>query len=181
MSIEKTSTEALVLGVYTVGENDALVSLYTRDFGVVSAKAVSLKKSRKMQAHILVGRLTNITLVKGREVYRIVGSSEIMNRNKNLLIVVECVKRFFHGEEKNIKLFDRLLSYSHITNASESHIKTCVYLDVLIHLGYLDIEKVGLNKKEYVEMDTNSFYIHSLLQKDNYIGALKQAMSSSML
>jgi recombinational DNA repair protein (RecF pathway) len=181
MAIEKNSTEALVLGVYTVGEYDAIVSLYTKDFGVITAKATSLKKSRKMRAHLIVGRLTSVTLVKGKEIYRLVGSSEINKRSQILFIVVECVKRFFHGEEKNSKLFDRLVSYTNIPNANESHLKTCVYLDILINLGYLDIEKLGMTKSEYIETDTNSFYVHSFLKKNDAVVAIKQAIDSSML
>lgn len=181
MSIEKISTEALVLGVYTIGENDALVSLYTKDFGVIKAKAISLRKSKKMQSHIITGRMTNITLVKGREVYRVVGCTEINIKSNAFMPIVECVQRFFHGEEKNVKLFDRLIAYSGLKDANDSHIKTCVYLEVLINLGYLDIEKIGLTKKEYIEMDTHSFYLHSFLQKSTCAVAIRQAIDISML
>ena len=38
-------TEAIVLGGYAKGEADKLISLYTRDFGLVRADAKGVRKS----------------------------------------------------------------------------------------------------------------------------------------
>lgn len=58
-------TTAIVLKVSPKGEIDSIVTLYTKDFGKVIAKAKSLKKiTSKLAGHLMPGNIVQIRLIE---------------------------------------------------------------------------------------------------------------------
>lgn len=185
MSIEKYTTESLILAQYDYGESDAIFKIYTRDFGVVSARQASYKKSSKLRAHIVVGRLTNITLVKGKEFYRIAGARESLedkNFNREIVAnVIEIINRFLGFENKNIKLFDRIISYLNIKNLDIVIIRLCVVAEVLIIGGFLNTEDIGMSLEEYKTSSIDDIYLNIVNNKVEIVQKLRGAIEASML
>ena len=72
------STEGLVIKEMNVGESDRLVTLFTRDYGILKAFAPGAKsiKSKKGAATSLL-TYSNITLVKKKESFRITEATQI--------------------------------------------------------------------------------------------------------
>lgn len=183
MSIEKFTTEALVLAEYERGESDAMLLLYTRDFGVISAKQSSLKKSSKLRQHLLVGRYTDVTVVKGREFYRIAGAREsvLSNNLEATSHISGVVKRFLGFENKNSKLYDRLRDYITKENLDPNIVKLCALTDVLVVGGYLDVSKLDMSLLEYKNSTADDLYVKIVLHKDNAVKSLRDAVEASML
>ena len=184
MSIEKFTTEGLVLAAYDSGESDAVCKIYTRDFGVITAKQSSLKKSVKLRPHIMPHRFTNVTVVKGRELYRIAGARESeMNNHKNKIVphMSQMVNRFLGFEVKNIKLYDRLSQYITVKDLDVSIVKLCMLADIMITSGYMDTQSIDMNLEEYKASNTDDIYIKVVTSKDQVVKNLRIAIESSML
>lgn len=112
---QKYNTEALVLMSRESGENDRVVTLLTKDFGLVHARAgaVRVEKS-KMRYALQHYTHANISLVKGKRGWRVAGATALriaagdMRGIAAFARVASLVLRLVHGEEKNDYLFAAL-------------------------------------------------------------------------
>jgi recombinational DNA repair protein (RecF pathway) len=184
MAIEKQSTEAIIVKIYESGESDAVVKMYTRDFGMIFAKSMSLRKSVKLRAHILENRISNVTLVKGKEYYRLAGAKEEydkINSHKNLPIISNIVNRYVIGEQKNIKLYNRLIEYINQKDLDVSILKLCVTSEIMIMLGYLDSELLGLDLEKYLSLNIDDYILHIQIRKKDAVQMVAHAVTASML
>lgn len=182
MAIEKYTTEAFIISMYESGEDDIVFKAYTRDFGMILVRSTSLRKSIKLRGHIRVNHMSQITVVQGKEIYRLTGAVEIQNQNKFIAHVCECIGKFIHGEGKNVKLFDRLVQYSNLGNDFDmQQLRISLFAEVLIQLGYLDIENLSLTKEEYINSDINHFYLLSSLNKKVFVNTIQKSIVESML
>ncbi|MDQ5957089.1 MAG: rep/recomb RecO protein [Patescibacteria group bacterium] len=183
MSIEKYTCEALVLSEYNIAESDAILLLYTRDFGVINAKQSSLKKSSKLRQHLLVGRYCDVTLVKGREIYRIAGARESLRKaNRDLIPHVSgLAKRFLGFENKNIKLYDRIREYGCRNDLDTNSVRLCMMADILTVGGYLDISKLDMTLEEYKISSIDDMYMKVALLRDLAVKNIRDAVEASML
>lgn len=108
----KYTTEGFIVGVDYSRESDGVVQLFTKDFGMISAhaKSVRLEKS-KLRPNLLEGNFAFFSLVKGRDVWRLTDielSEKISFEGGNLklfLKILSLCKKLIHGEEKNEGLF----------------------------------------------------------------------------
>lgn len=181
MAIEKYATEGLVISLYETGEHDMNVKIFTRDFGMIFAKGASLRRSIKMRSHIMPARLTTVTLVKGKENYRLAGVTEVNKKHVALRYIREGLAKFVQGEQKQNSLYDRLMSYVEIGEVEENILRLCINLDIVIRLGYLDIEQINLSKAEYFDHDVNYFLLRVSTNKVNCLRELSSAIKNSML
>lgn len=184
MAIEKQSTEAIIVKIYESGESDAVVKMYTRDFGMIFAKSMSLRKSVKLRAHILENRISNVTLVKGKEYYRLAGAKEEydkINEHKNLPIVTTIINRYIIGEQKNIKLYNRLIEYVNQKDLDTNILKLCVTSEIMIMLGYLDSELLGLDLEKYLSLNIDDYIMHIQIRKKEAVQMVSHAVTASML
>ncbi len=182
MSIEKETTSAIVIGAYDSGESDAMLKLYTRDFGMIFALSKGLKKSSKLRAHLMLGRVSDITLVKGREVYRVVGARESSEyKSINLKYFITVINRLVHGEIKNIRLYDRIIKYGYVKDVDTLTLKLAVSAELLIVLGYLDTHKLGINIEDYIKMEVEEFLLLVQLRKRDVTHMVRSGLEDSML
>jgi recombinational DNA repair protein (RecF pathway) len=184
MAIEKQSTEAIIVKIFESGESDAVVKMYTRDFGMIFAKSMSLRKSVKLRAHILENRISNVTLVKGKEYYRLAGAKEEydkINSHKNLPLITSIINRYVVGEQKNTKLYDRLMDYINQKDADKNILKLCLTSEIMIILGYLDSELLGLDLEKYLSMNIDDYILHIQLRKKDAVQMVSHAVTASML
>ena len=77
MAIEKYVTKCIVIESYDRGEHDRVYKLFTREYGMVLAHAKSIRKlESKLRAHVRPRSVALVTLVQGKEVWRLVGAEE---------------------------------------------------------------------------------------------------------
>jgi len=81
----KYPTRAIVIGRTSLGETNALITLLTREVGLVRARAQGLRRPGAKLASSLVTLVeSDVTLVKGTEGWRITGSTLSKNWYKDL-------------------------------------------------------------------------------------------------
>lgn len=145
------TTKAIIIKSIPIGEANKYYFLLTEDLGFIRATAqgVRLDKS-KLKGHLQDFCLVKISLVKGRDIWRITSvetiESGVFLNDINKLI---CIKNLFslllrllHGEEKNEQLFASVeSSYNFLlkNKLSQNNVKnleTITVLRILYHLGY---------------------------------------------
>lgn len=166
MSIEKYTTPAIVIDSFEQGEHDMVYRLFTREFGMLLAHAKSVRKlESKLRAHVVPRSVSLVTLVHGREVWRLVGAQE-ESRPVNLIEeVAHLLRRFVRGEGAHKALFDRLLAFMReAPSFDERKARLLLYYIALVDLGYADARVIGARDlKEYVRWEVSDLYTHLLL------------------
>jgi len=170
MAIEKYTTKSIVLKAYAQGEHDYVYKLFTRDFGVVMAIAKSVRKlESKLRPHLIPGKTSVVTMVKGREIWRITGAVEEGSSQAIMRDVILLVSRFMQGEGSHKRLFDRLLSLAEKASSyEETKARALLYYILLVDLGYADAKVIGANTlEEYISWSIDDLYTHLLLSYEN--------------
>lgn len=148
---QKYQTEGIVVGERHNGEADKTVILYTRDFGLVYARATGVRKeSSKMRYALQCYSRANVSLVRGKRGWRLAGATALVNACADVDLVrtfariSELVLRLVAGEEENEYLFEAL-SQAHdalmvSTAEAAPMIEIVAVARVLYALGYLSAE-----------------------------------------
>jgi len=114
-------TDSLILGGIGMGESNRFLTVWTRELGLVRAVGKSVRASHsKLKYHLQDYSYTHVSLVRGREVWRVTGAHLIHNlyseytgsREKQLLLmrVSVLLSRLLQGEESDKELFDLVIS-----------------------------------------------------------------------
>lgn len=150
---EKYTTEAFVVGQRNIKESDKIFLLFTRDFGLVWAIATGIRKPlSKLKSFLEVGNKIDITLIKGKEFWRVVeaeqgigGILKIKESKVSFFHILNITQRMVQGEEKNQSLWQSLnMCFESLQNIDKKniHILECIILTrVLDALGYGRTEK----------------------------------------
>jgi recombinational DNA repair protein (RecF pathway) len=166
MAIEKYTTECFVLESYERSEHDRVFKLFTRDFGLIMAHAKSIRKlESRLRAHILPGRCALVTLVKGREVWRLVGAQEHTTPLHFMPEVRTYISRFIKGEGAYKALYDRLMVFLERSfSFEENKARLLLLYMLLVALGYADAKMIGAkNVETYIAWSIDDLYTHLLL------------------
>ncbi len=168
MAIEKQVTRCIVLDAYEYSEHDKTYKVFTREFGLLTCHAKSVRKlESKLRAHILPRSCSLITLVQGREVWRLVGAEKETIESPYIHEVTTLLKRFIRGEGSHKALYDRLIDF--LTNKTvydEQTTRLLLYYVLLVDLGYADAKVVGAKTlQEYIQYSIDDLYTHLLLTK----------------
>ena len=149
---QKYHTDALVLGSREMGESDRMLALYTRDFGLVRARARGIRAAKSKMRYALQNySLANISLVKGKQGWRLAGASALgssggkdIHGSMAFARVANLVSRFVTGEEVHRALFDILReAHSALTQRTceaWATIELVCVARVLYALGYISNE-----------------------------------------
>ncbi len=137
MSYSVYSTRGFILGSTPSGEASKIYTLYTEHFGLARARAQSVRLlSSKLRYNLGDYSFCMFSLVRGREIWRLVGAEKLDLPEKSSAArarVLNLVRRLVQGEEKNEKLWKTMLAMT------EEKISEPVILShVLNSLGYLD-------------------------------------------
>ncbi len=168
MAIEKYVTRAIILESYDQGEHDKAYKVFTREFGLLICQAKSIRKlESKLRAHVLPRSISLITLVQGREVWRLVGAENEMQNSPYIHEVTTLLKRFVRGEGIHRALYDRMVSFLESSPLyDEQSARLLLYYILLVELGYADAKVIGVHSlKEYISFSSNDLYTHLLLNK----------------
>lgn len=167
MAIEKYTTEGIVIESYDQGEHDRAFKVFTKDFGMIICHARSIRKlESKLRAHVLPRTISLLTLVKGREVWRLTGAERKNTETPLLGEVAELTKRFVRGEGANKSLYKRLVGLGSLTDGYDADkVRLLMYYVLLVELGYADGRVIGAeNIKEYAQYSIPDLYTHLLLR-----------------
>lgn len=168
MAIDKYATECFVLASYEAGEHDMTYKLFTEEFGLIFARATSVRKlESKLRAHIKPGHLTRVTLVKGKEVWRITGSEEIVCHGILRHDIVKLLERFVRGEGPQKTLFTHMKNILFSTSMEERTGRLLAHYLLLVDLGYADATIVGATTiEQYISWNIDDLYTQAILTKD---------------
>lgn len=148
---QKYHTEALVLQALEIGEADKTFALFTRDFGLVRARASSVRSEKSKMRYALqnFGR-AHASLIKGKRGWRLAGASAIQSAAglKSISVfarISTLTLRLVHGEEKNDYLFAALAeAHEALMRGGEdiphATIEIVCVARILYALGYLSTE-----------------------------------------
>lgn len=188
MAIEKYVTKSIILESYDQGEHDRAYKVFTREFGLLTCQAKSIRKlESKLRAHILPRSLSLLTLVQGREVWRLVGAEREEQSSQYIHEIVILLKRFIRGEGAHKALYDRLMQLliasSHASSQyDEQVIRLLLYYIVLVDLGYADAKVIGAkNIQEYIAFSIDDLYTHLLLTKTDVTRHIKDVLKEIQL
>ena len=166
------TTKAIIIKSISIGEANKYYFLLTQDLGFIKASAQSVRLGKsKLKGHLQDFCLVNISLVKGRDFWRIVGVETIecenFLKNINKLIAIKNIfsllLRLLHGEEKNEALFYSVESFYNFLLKNElsleniKNLETITVLRILYYLGYFKITSSIKNVGVDVGFDLSDF------------------------
>lgn len=146
----KYHTEAIVLGSTPRGEQDKTVTLYTRDFGLVRARASAIRSERSKMRYALQNySIARISLVRGTSGWRAAGAQQLHDALKSENVrsfarIASLVERLVTGEEKNERLYVILAdTHDALRRVQSASVELLAVARVLYTLGYLSSESLG--------------------------------------
>ena len=173
------TTCGLVLDSKNYGEAGKILRVFTKDYGliIVIAQGIRLEKS-KLRYFIQNYVLTTISVVKGKEFWRLTNASSVpeldnadsVSQSKNNLLIVRVCKiliRLLQGEEKHEELFnvifDIIIFIYKNKELNQEMIKTLesvIMFRILKLLGYIgkddDVgEGISAGKIDIIFLDAN--------------------------
>lgn len=128
-----------------IKEADRLYTILTRDLGLVQALAIGVRKGEsKLRGNIEPVSLSNISLVRGKEFWRLTSAEHIKSfkRSKPLALLENLVI----GESAHPELFDAVEKC--LTLGVEQG--EVMVAQILYHLGYLKKSDLNLPRKELI-------------------------------
>ncbi len=147
---QKYQTEALVLDSREQGESDRMFLLYTKDFGLVRARASAVRKeSSRMRYALQHYAHAQVALVRGKRGWRLGGAAVLGNRVPlegavTFARIARLVLRLIGGEERNDYLFAALAEARSALSKSAREaypaIEIVCVARILFALGYLSSE-----------------------------------------
>lgn len=172
-------------------------SIFTKEFGMIYASAQSVRSIHsKLRAHLQDFSLVDLSLVKGKEMWRIVNASTdsflytSLKENKNKLHlyvrILGLLRRLLHGEEKNEKLFEILLEAfdflksDNFSDDQTENFECILVLKILHNLGYVGSAERFKHFIESVEWNESFILAMAGIQKEA-IKAINQSLRESHL
>lgn len=150
---QKYNTEAIVLGSREQGESDRVFALYTKDFGLVRARASAVRKETSRMRYALQSySRTHVSLVRGKQGWRAGGATAGKEKieGKNLPAfarIASLVLRLVAGEGQNPYVFATLAdahsTLSKCDDDARATIELVCVARILYGLGYLSEEALS--------------------------------------
>lgn len=146
-------TNGFILSSRNTGEANKILSVYTKEMGLIRAIAqgVRLHKS-KLRFSLQDLSYVRVDFVRGRDVWRITSAKSINSfpfaraNSESLLLmgrVSKLLERLCHGEDINEKIFNNLiqalylLDDTSVSNESREALELHLVLSILNSLGYI--------------------------------------------
>lgn len=151
MSYHIYTTKGLVLAAYPLREADRTYAILTRDLGLIHASATGVRKEgSKLRGSLEPLIISNISLVRGKEYWRITSAEPLQKIEATPALVrpLALLQKLVHGEEIHPELFD----------AVEKHLasdEATLAAHILYHLGYLKREDINLSEKDLIAAINN--------------------------
>lgn len=173
-------TKAFVLKNTPNKEADSIITLYTKDFGLIRAVAAGIRLEKsKLRYSLQNYSLSEVYLVNGKsDFWRITNATLIKNyfselnsesnlSQKTLIKTFNLILKVITGEERDLEMFEILnsgLEFIELQKEDEDSmelIEILLVLRMINKLGYIgkieELEKFILNNDEWGEDILNSF------------------------
>lgn len=192
MSHRIHNTDAFVIGVEPASENSAYVRFWTRELGLLGVWCQGVRQMRsKLRHHTTLLAHTNLSLVQGRQMWRLVGA-DTRNleqiKGKRILQVAHRILgagwRLVPREEIDPLFFDRFrdafLSASSRGLLPEEleGLELSLMLGLLGHTGYLEQSLAGYRDLPTTESE-HLLKIHG--ERSRIVPVINQALLASQL
>lgn len=188
-------THGFILSSINKGEANKMLTVYTREMGLVRAmvQGIRLHKS-KLRFSLQDFSYANIDFVRGKDVWRITSAKNIStfpyarSSRDSLLIIARISKlleRLCDGEESNEKIFDDftqvlyLLDDINISKNSREALELHVVLRIMNSLGYIG-ESEMMSQYMGGSIDLNKTEI-LLKERQSIISHINKALNESQL
>lgn len=188
-------THGFILGSRNTGEANKVLSIYTREMGLIRAtvQGIRLNKS-KLRFSLQNFYYAKIDLVRGIDIWRVTSATGInsfpfarQDRESLLLIarVSKLLERFCGGEESNQNIFDDLtealilLDDVNFKEEKREALELHLVLRIMNSLGYIGDSKILAN---YLGTRFNDSLIEDLLkERQSIITHINKALNESQL
>lgn len=187
---QKYHTEALVLGSREYGESDRVFALYTKDFGLVRARASAVRKEVSRMRYALQHYAhAQVALVRGKRGWRIGGAVALsdhvsLSAATVFARIARLVLRLVAGEERNDYLFEALSeARSALAKSSkDAHavIEIVCVARILFALGYLSAEALQTTLFAHAAY-TDRDLAEAMTLQDKFLSSINRAISESHL
>jgi len=188
-------THGLVIGSRDLGEANKILTLYTKEMGLIRAMAQGIRLNKsKLRFSLQLFSYAHIDLVRGKDFWRLTSAKSIniypkIRLNKDSLTLVsrifKLLERFNFAESQNDEIFEDLifmLNFLDKDNINPNNIKAIeiiIVLRILKDLGYIEntplISKYVDNKIEIDKLDD------ILKDRKIIISSINEALSQSQL
>lgn len=188
---QKYHTEALVLGSREIGEADRTVLLYTKDFGLVRARASAVRTEHsKMRYALQDYSRVNVSLIKGTRGWRTAGAAALTSAVGDrrgvaaFARISELVLRLVHGEEASEYIFAALKEAHHALMREECEafgvIEIVCVARVLYTLGYISNEALSTALFTHTAY-TGESLLEAETMKDKLLSSINKAIAETQL
>jgi len=195
---EKYTTRGCIIHASAYREADKIISIYTEDFGLISAVAAGVRSSAsKLRYHTQDFSVRQFSLVNGRDIWRLVGAEEISgvisldpadssDAPAVYARVLSLIRRLVRGEEKNEQVFLTLFSLHNLLSNKENSsvntlaLETLAVFRILHALGYIKSDKLIEPLIEPMEMNPSLIALTKPLASQ-LISAINKGLTESHL
>ncbi|HEX7724899.1 MAG TPA: DNA repair protein RecO, partial [Candidatus Paceibacterota bacterium] len=157
------TTPGFIVDSRPYGEADRLITIFTRDFGLITASALGIRKeASKLRYFCQDYMFGRYSLVRGKEFWRLTSASDLdapvvsgiadvrrdTGVDRMLARIAQLLRRLLHGEESNPELYDVMKETATFASAvplSEEGLKNLESISVLrimYLLGYVGNDKM---------------------------------------
>jgi recombinational DNA repair protein (RecF pathway) len=182
------SHKGIVLSSRGLGEKNTLVSIFSRDLGLVRAKAISSRDAKgKLKGHIVPYSFGTYTFVRGKEGWRLIQA----DAEKNILLSLDDLSKkrivartlklinAMAGEVQERKLFDCMNSaFSELPKVNKDYLKifeAVLVSRILSVLGYLSLNDLPVRLA-----DLNDFSESLLIEMKNDVKTLISRINNGL-
>lgn len=188
---QKYQTEALVLSSREQGENDRVYALYTREFGLVWARASAVRKEKSRMRYALQNLShAKVSLVRGKRGWRAAGAAALKNAGGDpkgvaaFARIAELVSRLVQGEEANPYLF-AALAEGHTALLQDkcdafATIEIVCVARVLYALGYISTEALSTALFTHTAY-TGEHLLEAETMRDKLLSSINRAIAETHL
>jgi DNA repair protein RecO len=186
---QKYQTDALVLGNFERGEADRVYALFTRDFGLVRARASAVRReSSKMRYGLQNYSVAHVSLVRGKRGWRVAGSRSINSASPEasalsaLARISELSQKLVAGEERNEYMYDVLANAHDALQKGEAveYVEILCVARVLYTLGYISEEV--LQTSVFKDANYSTIIVQEVSdRRDAFLDAINRALTETQL
>ncbi len=188
-------TEGFVLGTKNRGEANKVITIYTRELGLLRASAQGIRLAKSKSRFALQDfSYAKVDLVRGKEFWRVTSSTPVnsfpyLRRDKKSLSLIfqisKLLERLCAGEEANEKIFDSLIQTFYLLDnedldeKSREAMELYLVFRIVYELGYVGESE---NIAKYLGEEFNHTKIDSFLkERTSIVAHINKALRESQL
>jgi recombinational DNA repair protein (RecF pathway) len=146
------TTDALVLSHRPLKEADRVYSILTRDFGLIRATALGVRKeTSKLRGSLEPLSFSLVSVVRGKEFWRITSAMFQSQAPQEFSAPLYLLERLMLGEGAHTELFGDIEEEVRQHDPEDEMSETRLVSKILFHLGYLEDEDLKLPKKSLIQ------------------------------